>query len=321
MTKFLIIVSFLFMIFTDVGQAGIVGYVVKGEKILLKTKELAKFKAFFEKYNLKTDGKLFNREFGLLGKEKVSRMFVSSKLNTKLIIKALEGSLDKESFTYKNVVVKGRTFRVYYPKAIADLKQILSKSQLHKEVYLRIKNASKISVKHIDNIVGKINESIMVKFFEKDGWKRIEGEVGRNGIDGLFVKRDKHGRIIDVLVAEAKYNTSNLGKTNFGKQMSKKWLLRKIQELKKTYPDDKDYAEIEKFIKKDNYRAVVWNMNVENNRMKIIIKNVHQKGDKDIFLRKEKEILINMEKPRNSFEENMVSYYKEELNKVGTVYQ
>jgi len=59
-------------------------------------------------------------------------------------------------------------------------------------------------------IQGKLNiingasaECVMNQFYTNTGWIQIEGEIGRNGIDGLYYKK-KHGIIKEVLVAESK---------------------------------------------------------------------------------------------------------------------
>lgn len=52
----------------------------------------------------------------------------------------------------------------------------------------------------------------MHKFYTNSGWIKIEGEVGRNGIDGLYYQK-KNGVIREVLVAESKWNKSRLGKS------------------------------------------------------------------------------------------------------------
>ena len=58
------------------------------------------------------------------------------------------------------------------------------------------------------NIVnGYSSECLMHEFYTSTGWKQIEGEIGRNGIDGLYYKT-KNGQIREVLVAESKWNTS-----------------------------------------------------------------------------------------------------------------
>lgn len=79
------------------------------------------------------------------------------------------------------------------------------------------------------NIInGASAECVMHKFYTNSGWIQVEGEIGRNGIDGLYYKK-KNGVIKDVLVAESKWNTSRLGhsgKNKAVKQMSQEWVLR-----------------------------------------------------------------------------------------------
>ena len=61
------------------------------------------------------------------------------------------------------------------------------------------------------NIVnGYSDECVMHKFYINSGWIQIEGEVGRNGIDGPYLKKEK-GIIGEVLAAESKWNKSKLG--------------------------------------------------------------------------------------------------------------
>ena len=73
-----------------------------------------------------------------------------------------------------------------------------------------------------------VNECVMHKFYTDTGWTRIEGEVGRNGINGLYFKK-KNDVIKEVLVAESKWNKSKLGwsgKNKLVHQMSQEWVLR-----------------------------------------------------------------------------------------------
>ena len=63
---------------------------------------------------------------------------------------------------------------------------------------------------------GYATECVMRKFYTNTGWVQIEGEVGRNGIDGLYYKK-KNGVIREVLVAESKWNTSRLGRSGKNK--------------------------------------------------------------------------------------------------------
>ena len=107
---------------------------------------------------------------------------------------------------------------------IEEYSNLMSKSPLH------IKVASKyphMTIGQINMKVGSINENIMNKYFQSTGWSKIESEIGRNGIDGLFVKR-RNGVIYDIIIAESKYNKSGLQHTNHGVQMTKQWILKKI---------------------------------------------------------------------------------------------
>ena len=112
------------------------------------------------------------------------------------------------------------------------------------------------------NIVnGNATECVMHKFYTNSGWIQIEGEVGRNGIDGLYYKT-KNGQIKEVLVAESKWNTSRLGrsgKNKLVKQMSQEWVLRTMNELEwhKPLPE---YNTIKTFITHDQYRARLFKM-------------------------------------------------------------
>ena len=107
------------------------------------------------------------------------------------------------------------------------------------------------------NIVnGYAAECVMHSFFAQSGWKRVEGEVGRNGIDGLYYKA-KNGRIIEVLVAESKWNKSRLGhsgKNRLLRQMSQEWVLKTLERLKKYRPNEA-YSAIERLIRQGQYRA------------------------------------------------------------------
>jgi hypothetical protein len=84
------------------------------------------------------------------------------------------------------------------------------------------------------NIInGASAECVMHKFYTGTGWRRIEGEIGRNGIDGLYYK-EKYGNIKEVLVAESKWNKSRLGLSGKGKtvkQMSQEWVMRTMDKL------------------------------------------------------------------------------------------
>ena len=112
---------------------------------------------------------------------------------------------------------------------------------------------------------GDVTENIMHDYFKKSGWSQLEGNVGRNGIDGLYVKR-KNGVISNVLFVESKYNTSKLAKlTDGSQQMSKQWLLKKLDNLivnskKNSNKSFQEYKTILEFVKYDQYKSRLWNL-------------------------------------------------------------
>lgn len=83
------------------------------------------------------------------------------------------------------------------------------------------------------NIKGDWTEAMMDGFFEKNGWEKLDGKRGRNGFDGLYVKRNVQGRIAQWLPADAKAGSSKLGITLRGKQLSSEWIKGNLEDLTK----------------------------------------------------------------------------------------
>jgi len=202
---------------------------------------------------------------------------------------------------------------------LANYSSLMNKSPLH------ITLASKyptLTLAQINNKVGAINETLMNKYFKSTGWTKIEGEVGRNGIDGLFIKR-KNGVVSDVIIAESKYNKSGLQHTQHGKQMTNQWILKKLEVLQAKYPKNLDYKIIEQHVKNDNYRALLWNLKTTENKLLISLTKIHDKnGAISISALKGNEKMkinffrnrdIDIQNPQNSFQEKIISWYKAEL--------
>ena len=160
------------------------------------------------------------------------------------------------------------------------------------------------------NIVnGYSSECVMHKFYTNTGWTRIEGEVGRNGIDGLYYKVD-NGQIKEVLVAESKWNKSRLGrsgKNKLVKQMSQEWILRTMNKLEQQKSLPK-YGTIKRFIEHDQYRARLFKMlPVGDDSIQINIYKIKNKGMSNFGTFVEsKQRPINLGKPRNKFEKDVV---------------
>ena len=203
-------------------------------------------------------------------------------------------------------------------------KEVYNKSSLYKYIYLKHPN---ISHSLLMQKVGLVNEKIMDKYFEKTGWTKIEGEVGRNGVDGLYIKSDKNGNIKDVMLVEAKYNKSTINKTSDGaKQMSKEWSTKKIDKLIKKYPDNPEYKVIKQKIISGNYKARLWRMSETDNKLNIELKKIlpNEKNIKIIPLKGGEKVKVNyknnftidMNNPNNNFQKEIIQWYKEAINEV-----
>lgn len=173
------------------------------------------------------------------------------------------------------------------------------------------------------NIInGASSECVMHQFYTQSGWVQIEGEIGRNGIDGLYYKK-KNGVIKEVLVAESKWNTSRLGRSGKNKavkQMSQEWVLRTMNKLIKKMPSN-IYSTLKQFIKNDQYRARLFRLKPKsNNTIQISIYKIKNKGLKAFDEIKDRQLPpISVASPRNSFEQRIVKAYndcrKKKLNK------
>jgi hypothetical protein len=163
------------------------------------------------------------------------------------------------------------------------------------------------------NIVnGYSAECVMHKFYTNSGWIQIEGEIGRNGIDGLYFKKKK-GVIKEVLVAESKWNKSKLGRSGKNKlihQMSQEWILRTLNKLQRHKPLP-EYTTIKHLIEHNQYRARLFRiLPVGADKLQIHIYKIKNKGIKhfDTFLESTlKPITIGM--PSNNFERDVLESY------------
>ena len=130
---------------------------------------------------------------------------------------------------------------------------------------------------------GNVTENFMHDYFKKSGWKQIPGEIGSNGIDGLYIKKNKSGVIIDVMCAESKFNKSTLGTINKGmtKQMSKKWCLSKLDNLIKNgdIALKKDYKVIRERVRNNNIKKRLFKV-LQNSSGKytVQVKNILDDG-------------------------------------------
>ncbi|MGP9676883.1 MULTISPECIES: hypothetical protein [unclassified Halomonas] len=142
------------------------------------------------------------------------------------------------------------------------------RSSMHRLMSWQLPHLSPTAVNHK---VGELNERVMNAYYTSSSWRQLPGEVGRNGIDGLFVKYRSDRSIRDVLVSESKYNFSPLGNTQHGRQMSQQWTLRKIDNLYRTTGDSR-YLEVRRFVEQGTHRNILWRLmpSADSNRAYII---------------------------------------------------
>lgn len=196
--------------------------------------------------------------------------------------------------------------------AVKEAKE-LAKAQIETLGERIRKELPEVSESIINKIKGNIVEGLMDSVFKKQGWVKLEGEYGVNGIDGLYIKRNKDGVIVDVLICESKYNTSKLGTTNDGKQMSKEWILSKLDTLIEKYPDNKEYAQIKKMVENDNYRPRLIQVKEINGKLQIEFYKVDSDGNliplngRENY--KSNGLKIDLNNPETSYETEVAETY------------
>lgn len=197
----------------------------------------------------------------------------------------------------------------------------------------------------LNKVNGDLTESMMSKYFKGSGWGQTNGEIGVNGIDGLFIKKDKDGNVKSILAVESKYNTGALRMNkNNTRQMSKKALLKQIDTLKKDITTKiskttseaekaklkkalKQYQQIKNKIWKNDYRARIFKIKPTGvkDEFKITIDAIEQKGFKDVSIKKLKgsskykahEVKIKLSKnyPKGSYEAKLQKQLKDSIRK------
>lgn len=92
------------------------------------------------------------------------------------------------------------------------------------------------------NAKGVVGESIAAKSFlqtslQKSGnWYSISPRIGPNGIDHIFLKIDPNTALPrDIIIGESKYNTSQLGRTADGLQLTSRWTNPRLRAMGNRY--------------------------------------------------------------------------------------
>lgn len=202
-----------------------------------------------------------------------------------------------------------------------QFRKILSVSHFHAEVVRRSPGLGPIQA---NQEVGALTERLMHRYFESSGWTRVQGEVGRQGIDGLYVQI-RRGVVKDVLIAESKYNTSVMKSTGAGMQMSPDWVRRKVENLRARFPDEKFYTDIQRFVDNASYRALLWEAKIDEEVLQISLTKLIGKGgaverstaSSIDGLRAVPVSRIQLDAPANDFEKRLLGWIVEELDSIG----
>ena len=152
-----------------------------------------------------------------------------------------------------------------------------------------IKINNKAHFRSLD-VKGNLAESLMDDFYLKEGWEIIDGKRGRNGFDGLYVKRSKNGTIIDWIASDAKSGSSKLNMTSRGMQLSQEWvdgnlkdLLAIAQEEYQKMPSEaakQRIADLKQIMRIQGRRPRVFTMKIEqyNGKIQYRIENIGVDG-------------------------------------------
>ena len=95
------------------------------------------------------------------------------------------------------------------------------------------------------HLKGDVGEGFMGKMFSetrsflgKVGWELVSPRLGRQGIDGIFIRFDANGNPRGLIVAESKYGTGNLNPTKRdGFQLSERWCIKRLKALSRRYTE------------------------------------------------------------------------------------
>lgn len=110
--------------------------------------------------------------------------------------------------------------------------------------------------------LGTLGESIvetnsLTSFLSDTGnWHTLSPRLGRQGLDHIFIKQDKMGRIRGLMIGETKYHTSPLGYTKDGIQMGSGWISKRLSAMGNRYIKLSTVTQIEKMPFLDNIRKM-----------------------------------------------------------------
>ena len=155
-----------------------------------------------------------------------------------------------------------------------------------KEAIERIKNGEKLTNEEL----GNLGEMMMDQYYISKGYKplnknrvtSLDDKKGgfKTGIDGVYEKTNPDGTK-SYVIADAKYNTSQLSETNDGKQMSDNWIDKRLDDAvgKEKADEIRDSAEDNPDSVKHEVYHIDPNVD-ENGNMHTDTQEVDSEGDK-----------------------------------------
>ena len=248
----------------------------------------------------------------------IQNKFTSIPSGEKILLQCLKNSACKPSLALKRMTAyKNR--HGHFPSP--EISQMIARDDLYYKLTLKEPHLSPTQLKLK---AGAVAEKVMDSNFLKSGWSKIEGEVGRNGFDGLYVKLDRYGNVKSTMIMESKYGKAQLKKTVDGAtQMSQKWSLKKIDALIKKYPNDPNYRQIKAHIVKGNVKYRIYRLQANNNKLHQTIEKIipsesnvsisKLNGGEKYQANYSQNIEIDVNSPKGSYQKALVEAYSHSL--------
>ncbi|MCF6253376.1 MAG: hypothetical protein L3J38_01350 [Thiomicrorhabdus sp.] len=236
--------------------------------------------------------------------------------------KVLQSCLRDLGCKLENILKKVEEFKAktgVFPSA--QITQMIAKDDLYYQLAMKAPSATATQLKLK---AGQVAEALMDKNFHKAGWVKLEGEVGRNGFDGLYVKLDKNKNVKKNMIVESKYGEAMLKNTVDGsRQMSKQWSLKKVDALIKKYPDNLMYKEVREYILKDETKYRIYRLRAKNNKLYQTIEKITPQ-EKTVSISKlsgneryqanyTENLEIDLTIPLGGYQKRMVSSYTSQI--------
>jgi hypothetical protein len=179
-------------------------------------------------------------------------------------------------------------------------------------------------------IIPEIYEKFTIKFFEKSGWKCINGKYkGNNGFDGLCIKTNWFGNVKDVLILETKAGSSRLGTAKCGQQMSYSCIIDTLSLLNEKEKnnmnffikllglDNNKYKQIINLVKNGKYRRRLIRIEATGNELIIKITHLEDSADKTKIKLGETEVIkANLANPQTSTDFYVRKLFEKSLEEI-----